>query len=109
MNKPRLERLEKAIRPKKAARPRIQIVTRYRDIDGKLTDEDGRPVPVMVMSRPGEPRDADPDRLTITIVDTIVRTPKHAPQDEPEPPDEELPEAIAELEARLRAGGKVKA
>lgn len=80
----RLDKLEKRIRPKRAAAPLRVIVHR----PGEL-----------------EPEDAEsPDVLIIHVVPVS----KEAPAIEPEPLDEELPEAIAELEARLKAKGKGK-
>jgi hypothetical protein len=89
--------------PKPKPRAMLKVVTRYEDIKGNVTDEDGRPIPIMVMSRPGEKvKDTDQDTLTITVVDT------KGGQDSPvsngneaEPDDAHLEDAIAELERKL--------
>jgi len=99
----RLARLESALLPK-PVRPMIQIVTRIEDVDGNLTDAAGRPLPLMIMGRPGPAKADDPNTLTLTIVDTVVHTrgPRAATAD-PDPGDNELAGAVAELEKRAAA------
>lgn len=126
--KTRLEVIEKKVRPKaKPIRTMLKIVERYEDLDGNLTDEDGRPIPIMIMPRPGErpipdtfaisrdflpierPKDTDPNTLTITYVETPSSRARDQAQTGPkladvgelsEPDDDELEAEVKRLEAR---------
>jgi len=105
----RLARLESALLPK-PVRPMIQIVTRIEDVDGNLTDAAGRPLPLMIMGRPGPAKADDPNSLTLTIIDTVVHTHGQAPATaaDPEPGDNELAGAVDELEKRAKGGRPLK-
>jgi len=103
--KKRLRELQKRIDmllPKRT-KSMLKVVTRYEDIRGNVTDEDGHPIPIMIMSRPGERvKDTSQDTLTVTIVDTKGGQDSSVSDgNEAEPDDAGLEGAIAELERKL--------
>lgn len=99
----RLTKLESLLLPK-PTRPMLRIIERHVNDQGQDIDDDGRPV--MIMSRPGNPKADDRPTLTLKIVDTAKGgAAKIKPDPDPEPTDDELQAAVEQLERRLKDGG----